>query len=93
MGAGQSTTTSSVGTSATSAASSIYSQYNLPEFRPENLGSLDTNKKREVIAAGAKFFELPPNFDENDLRKAYHRASLRWHPDKPTGDATIFQIV
>ena len=34
-----------------------------------------------------------PAINERIIKKQFHRLSLKWHPDKPSGDKEIFQII
>lgn len=36
--------------------------------------------------------ELPMTASEQDVRKAYRRLAVRWHPDKNLHDSTLAEI-
>ena len=40
-----------------------------------------------------KLFQLPDNFNMNDLKHAYKKLAIRTHPDRPKGSKEKFQVV
>ena len=40
-----------------------------------------------------RILHLEYNATEDDVKKAYRKFSLKYHPDKPTGDAKKFMII
>jgi curved DNA-binding protein CbpA len=40
-----------------------------------------------------KIFNLQANYSLDDLKKAYKKLALRYHPDKPTGNEEQFQLI
>ena len=56
-------------------------------------------KKQKTAAKKAKrvdyykLLEIPPDANDYDLKKAYRRAALRWHPDKaPTEERAEAEV-
>lgn len=47
--------------------------------------SISPSPEEDLADAARDFFGLAPNFTADELRKAYRKATERWHPDKPGG--------
>jgi curved DNA-binding protein CbpA len=45
------------------------------------------NRRRDLATLGV---DSVSNLDAHALARAYKRAALKWHPDKPGGDAEKF---
>lgn len=37
--------------------------------------------------------DVAPDAGDADIKRAYKRSALRWHPDRPGGDSRMFQMV
>lgn len=52
--------------------------------------------KKDTMVKEMKLYDLlgvAPGADENEIKKGYRKAALKYHPDKPTGDTEKFKEI
>jgi hypothetical protein len=54
----------------------------------QKLSALETNNINSLDIMG-----LSPNYNENELKTAYKRLAIQYHPDRPGGNKDKFQLV
>lgn len=54
----------------------------------QKLSALEINNINSL-----EIFGLSPNYNENELKNAYKRLAIQYHPDRPSGNKDKFQLV